>query len=78
MLDPSKNGAPGEPGEGITAREYIGIEAEEESFKESFEEIDSTRVTFPLTPCFEDCSIVPTDEGVTVEWQGDTLRLGSK
>ncbi len=78
MLDSSKNIVSGEPWYGITGRELLGIEAEEESFKESFEEIDSTGVTFPLTFCFKDFSIVLTDKGVTVEWQGDTLRSGSK
>ncbi len=50
----------------------------EGDFKESFEEINSTRVTFPLTPCFEDCSIVPSDNGMTVEELDDTLRSGSR
>lgn len=35
MLDPSKNGAPGEPGYGITVREYTGIEAGVGSFGET-------------------------------------------
>lgn len=75
MLDLSKNGAPGKPEQGITACEYIRIEVEEGSFKKVFKENDSTGITFPSTFCFDGYSILPTDDGVTIEWQKKTLRL---
>ena len=51
----------------MTALEYMEMEAEEGSF----EEIDSVGVTFPFPPCFEDSSILLTDDGETRGRQGD-------
>lgn len=62
----------------MTAHEYIGIEAEEESFKKAFEEIESAGVTSPSTPCFDGSSIAQTDEGLAVEQLDDALCLGSR
>ena len=55
----------------------MGIDAEEGSFEESFEETDSVGVTFPFPPCFEDESILSTDNGVTVGKRDDTSHSGS-
>ncbi len=56
----------------------MGIDAEEGSFEESFEETDSVGVTFPFPPCFKDDSILSTVDGVTIERRDDTSRFGSR
>lgn len=50
------------------------IEAEEEFFENILEEYESVGVISVFTPCFEDCSILPIDNGVTTKWQKDILH----
>ncbi len=56
----------------------MGIDVEERSFEKSFEETESIGVTFPFPPCFEDDSILSTDDEVTMERRGDTSRSASR
>ncbi len=56
----------------------MGINAEEGFFKESFEETDSVGITFPFPSCFEDDSILSTDDRLTIGRRGDTLRSASR
>ncbi len=62
----------------MTAQEYMEIDAKERSFEESFEETNSVRVTFPFPLCFEDDSILSTDDGVIIRRRDDTFRSGPK
>lgn len=53
----------------MTAWEYIGIEAEERSFEKTLEEHEPVGITSVSSCCFDGCSILSTDAGVTTERQ---------
>lgn len=54
------------------------MEVEEKSFRKAFEKVESTGVIFFSIPCFDNCSIVQTDEELPIEQLSDTLYLGSR
>lgn len=77
-LDPSKNGAPDEPGYGIKSREYTVIEAGVGSFEETSEERGSAGVTSPTAAFFEDCATAQTDDELVIGQLGGNSHSGSR